>query len=133
MSDSSQMVIRVPTYYGDSTEGKEEFDSPYVPCVMKETGAAHMMLGTDNPLDITSPEIIAERRPGGWAIFLNIVGDTKAIIYFLDSISDEDDDENEVVVLPDGFINRVRVVHCLDEEFGNKLRGTTAAAVKGAL
>jgi hypothetical protein len=76
----------VPTYYEERIDTNErEFDSPEVPIVIQESAGIRIVLGTHEVEGVTKPDVQIERRPRGWAIFINPDGrETCAIIYVLD-------------------------------------------------
>jgi hypothetical protein len=80
----------VPTFYRGSDEaersGKNEFDDPHVPVLVRPADGIRIVLGTHDYFDIQAPDIQLERRPNGWAIFLHPVGggDSSGYVYFLD-------------------------------------------------
>jgi hypothetical protein len=78
-------TLRVPTYYGDRP-GKEEFDTPRVPIVFSDAAGARLVLGTRDPNEMGYPDVQVERRPGGWAVFINdSAGDVVAHVYIIDN------------------------------------------------
>jgi hypothetical protein len=86
------LVLMVPTYYGaaqvntESFPDKEEYDEPRVPVVVQDAEGVRVILGTSDFNDMNKPDIQIERRPNGWAIFLQPVGggDSSGLVYFLD-------------------------------------------------
>jgi hypothetical protein len=84
------ITIQVPTFYGTSTAEPPavlpEFGAPYVPLIVKEEDGIRICLGTSDPTKIDTPDIVVERRPAGWAIFLRPCGgdDECGHVYFLD-------------------------------------------------
>lgn len=87
-----ELLLMVPTFYGatygdrDRFTDKEEFDSPYVPMLVRPAEVVRVVLGSRDFEDTDKPDIRIERRPNGWAIFLHPVcgGDPCGRVYFLD-------------------------------------------------
>jgi hypothetical protein len=86
-----QFHCRVPTYVGELTAEERgpgvdpDFDKPYVPVRVSDAAGIRLILGTDDERDREKPEIVVERRPHGWAIFINSNGDeTVGVIFMLD-------------------------------------------------
>jgi hypothetical protein len=105
-------VIHVPTYYGNSNMPKEEYDEPNVPVMFANVAGARLLLGTDDPTNMVVPDIQAERRPGGWAVFINLEGDTQAVVYFLDN-------DTTVYIMPETLatVEVIKSERSLPEEF----------------
>jgi hypothetical protein len=79
-----------PTYVGHrncvlGVEVNKEFDNPSVPILIQCVEGIRIVLGSHNGEDWHVPEIHIERRPKGWAIFLNpSAGDPCGYVYLLD-------------------------------------------------
>lgn len=90
MSESSQKEFRlwIPTYYGHAFPNGEmpDFDNPLLPVLIREADGVRLILGAHDWNDMQAPDIVVERRPAGWAIFLHPVGggDPSGYVYFLD-------------------------------------------------
>src|SRR5688572_19510281 len=88
----ADLRIWVPTYFGEFLEHqknpstREEFDHPLVPVLAREAGGLRVVLGSHDLDDLSFPDILIERRPRGWAIFLHPLGgsDPSACVCFLD-------------------------------------------------
>lgn len=112
-----QYHCRVPTYVGALTPeergpgGGPDFAAPSVPVRISDAAGIRLILGTDDEQDRVKPEIVVERRPHGWAIFINCNADeTVGVVFMLDDgrtmllrepyvdspISDVDDIPSEV-------------------------------------
>jgi hypothetical protein len=80
----------LPTYVGrrthdDGMVSKGDFSPPHVPVVMTNCEGLRIVLGTDHLDDLERPDVQIERRPHGWAVFLNATGhETVAVVYFHD-------------------------------------------------
>jgi hypothetical protein len=81
----------VPTYFGHRNcvlgiDENEEFDNPHCPVMVRsDADGIRVMLGSHNTEDWGVPDVQIERRPKGWAIFLNpSAGDPSGYVYFLD-------------------------------------------------
>lgn len=76
-----RLRLQVPTYY---PEGKEWVE-PYVPVEVRYEDGLRIVLGKEE-LDGEAPDILIERRAGGWTIILHSEpgGDPKGYVYFLD-------------------------------------------------
>jgi hypothetical protein len=63
-----------------------DYGPPYVLVVICETDGVRVVLGSDDCEDLKKPDILVERRPNGWAIFLHPIGggDPSGYVYFLD-------------------------------------------------
>jgi hypothetical protein len=86
-----QLHCRVPTYVGELTAEERgpgvapDFGGPSVPVRVSEAAGIRVILGADDERDREKPEIVVERRPHGWAIFINCNGDeTVGVIFMLD-------------------------------------------------
>ena len=82
--------LAVPTYVASQPHGDEtdwpDFAEPSVPVAIHETGGIRVIMGTHDWKDNDKPDIQIERRPHGWAVFINPDdGDTVAYIYILDT------------------------------------------------
>jgi hypothetical protein len=105
-----ELKLLVPTYYGAAnceTErfpGKEEFDEPNVPMLIREAEGVRVVLGSHDFEDLSKPDVQIERRPNGWAIFLHPVpgGDPSGLVYFLD--------DGRSFLVPDGLVSEGIVV-----------------------
>jgi hypothetical protein len=85
-----EIEFEVPTYYGGRTAAGDEylpeFGGPYVPVITHSADGVRIVLGSHEWQDVDHPDIAIERRPHGWAIFLNPIGgsDSAGVIYFTD-------------------------------------------------
>jgi hypothetical protein len=87
-----RLKLLVPTYnanyypkqVNDGT--KPEFGAPYLPVVVHSADGIRVVLGTHEFLDVDAPDIMIERQPRAWAIFLHPIGggDPAGYVYFLD-------------------------------------------------
>lgn len=92
-------VVRVPTYYGARKlmnpevpltskyqGGVDEFDKPKIPIAIHEAEGLKLVLGTNDTQSLEHPTVQIERRPNGWAIFLQPLpdGDLCGTVYFHD-------------------------------------------------
>ena len=88
-----ELRLTVPTYNGtafpSATERGEieEYGPPKVPVLIRSEGGVRILLGTHDRDDPDRPDILIERRPNGWAIFLHPdgSGDPSGCVYFLDN------------------------------------------------
>ncbi len=86
------LKLKVPTYNAnyfprEVEEGtKQEFGKPLVPVVIHSADGVRVVLGTHRYMDCDKPDIMIERQPNGWVIFLHSVGggDPCGYVYFLD-------------------------------------------------
>jgi hypothetical protein len=86
------LKLLVPTYNGNyyskqvSDRTKPEFGPPYLPVVVHSADGVRVVLGTHEFLDVDAPDIMIERQPRAWAIFLHPFGggDPVGYVYFLD-------------------------------------------------
>lgn len=83
--------FRVPTYHGDVTDSTAraalpEFGDPAVPVVIRCASGVRVVLGSIDFSDMSAPDVLIERHPRGWAIFLHPAGggDPSGAVYFLD-------------------------------------------------
>ncbi|GMU20587.1 MAG: hypothetical protein AMXMBFR13_06840 [Phycisphaerae bacterium] len=85
----SEVKLSVPTYYGHRnaqlSQDGEDFGGPIVPVVVHEAEGIRIVLGSHDLHD-DKADILLERRPGGWSIFLHPQGggDPSGYICFLD-------------------------------------------------
>jgi hypothetical protein len=87
-----EFKLHIPTYYGDADDpsgpakGKQEFDTPIVPVVVREADGVRIVLGSHDYDDMRAPDVQIERRAGGWVIFLHPLGggDPSGYVIFLD-------------------------------------------------
>jgi hypothetical protein len=122
-----ELKLLVPTYYGamyakaESCQDKNDSDPPFVPVLIREAEGVHVVLGTHDFDDRSKPDIQIERRPNGWAIFLNPLpgGDTSGLIYLLD--------DGRSLLVPDGLhlgsiqvLDRVEEVPMIDDPPANE-------------
>src|SRR5258707_5559493 len=73
--DTPQLRLWVPTYFGHrncelGVEENEEFDNPHVPVLVHSADGVRLILGSHDYEDCYAPDVQIERRPKGWAIFL---------------------------------------------------------------
>lgn len=85
----AEFTVTVPTYYGDHDPyppGKDEWDAPHVPVLVREADGLRIVLGSHDLNNSDAPDIYVERRPNGWAFFLHPEGgnDAAGFVYFLD-------------------------------------------------
>jgi hypothetical protein len=84
----AEFAVLSPTYYGKHDplpEGKQEWDEPHVPVLVRECDGLRIVLGShDYHADV--PDIQIERQPSGWAIFIHPQpgGDPAGYVYILD-------------------------------------------------
>lgn len=59
---------------------------PYVAILVRQGDGIRLVLGTHDYNDRRAPDMLVERRPNGWVVFLHTVasGDPCGTIYFLD-------------------------------------------------
>jgi hypothetical protein len=84
--------LSVPTYYGTAYADQDvlsdlpDYDHPNVPVVIHQGEAVRIVLGSRDVMDLEKPDVLIERRPKGWAIFLHpeAGGDPSGVVYFLD-------------------------------------------------
>jgi hypothetical protein len=84
--------LTVPTYNRDfyhdedAARRREEFGDPEVPVVIREEAGVRILLGTHDPRDGEAPDVLIERHPRGWMIFLHPLGssDPCAFVFFAD-------------------------------------------------
>jgi hypothetical protein len=100
------LTLSVPTYYAtayithDVVGDLPDYDSPNVPVLVHQGEAVRLVLGAHDIYDSEKPDILIERRPKGWAIFLHPVGsgDPSGVVFFLDDgrsfVLREDSSEN---------------------------------------
>jgi hypothetical protein len=81
-----ELKLYVPTYHGDKTQGRGEFDDPRHPVVVRDADGVRIVLGSHDFWDTKCPDVQIERRPGGWMIFLHPVGgsDPSGYVFMLD-------------------------------------------------
>lgn len=92
-----ELPLTVPTYYGalptDQEKGpnytyggKQEWDDPQMPVLIHAAEGLRAVLGSHDRHDYTVPDVHIERRPHGWALFINSLGgsDTAAVVYIHD-------------------------------------------------
>jgi hypothetical protein len=85
-----ELKIYAPTYFGETagykTGAKPEFGNPRVPVLIRAADGAMIVLGAHQYAVGKAPDIQIERRPNGWAIFLQPIagGDSSGHLYFLD-------------------------------------------------
>jgi len=103
--------MMVPTYHAEMAAkagltDNNDFGEPSVPVLICDAEGVRIVLGTHDYKDFSKPEVQIERRPNGWAIFLNPVagGDTSGLVYFLD--------DGRSFLVPDGLPSEA--IHVLD-------------------
>jgi hypothetical protein len=85
-----QFRLWVPTYVGHrncilGVKEDKEFENPQVPVLIQSVEGIRVVLGSHNYQEWHAPDVQIERRPKGWAIFLNpSAGDPSGYVYFLD-------------------------------------------------
>ena len=87
-----ELGIIAPTYNAQSFPNevelglKPEYGPPYLPVLIRESEGVRLILGTYVANDLTKPDILIERQPNGWMIFLHPLpgSDPSGYIYFLD-------------------------------------------------
>ncbi|HWB00854.1 MAG TPA: hypothetical protein VG713_20320 [Pirellulales bacterium] len=92
VNSAGELKLLVPTYNGRAYASQvekgalREYGTPYVPIVIREAAGIRIVLGSHDPDDKDAPDILVERRPKGWAIFLHPWGraDASGYVYFLD-------------------------------------------------
>jgi hypothetical protein len=82
--------LAVPTYVASQPHEEEtdwpDFAEPNVPVVVHEAEGLRVVMGTHDWKDNDKPDIQIERRPHGWAMFINPgAGDAVAYLYILDN------------------------------------------------
>ena len=81
-------AFELPTFYGAriaAGEDQEEFACPLVPVLARVGSGLRIILGTHDDNDCEKPDVLIERRPNGWAIFVHPGTDApSAIFYILD-------------------------------------------------
>lgn len=105
---SPQLRLLVPTYVGHRNcvlglDDNDDFDEPNVPVLIHPAEGVRVVLGTHDYEDYHVPDVMIERRPRGWAIFLHPSGgDPRGYVYFLDDgrcflIQEFGDDAIEII------------------------------------
>lgn len=97
-----EFLLRVPTFYGNvNGENPEraihdDFDQPFIPVLVREADGVRVVLGSHCSDDLDVPDILIERRPRGWTIFLHPVGssDPSGYVFF--------NDDGSSFALPEG-------------------------------
>jgi hypothetical protein len=110
-SDSIQQFhLRVPTYYGAVKEevlrefNLPEYGEPETPVLVHSAAGVRVVLGTHKLADWDKPDVQIERRPNGWAIYLNPSGgDPCGCVYFLD--------DGRSLLLPERGMYAIEVIH----------------------
>src|SRR5262245_260057 len=88
--DPATWKLVVPTYVASQPHDQNgdwpDFAEPNVPVAVHEAEGIRVIMGTHDWKDNDKPDIQIERRPHGWAVFINPnAGDTAAYVYILDS------------------------------------------------
>lgn len=105
----------VPTYYGAQNElladrrfERLEYSDPLVPILVREEAGLRLILGRQNVREDSASDILVERRPYGWAIFLHpFGGDASGAVYILD--------DGRTFVVPEvgiGPTPPIQTLHC---------------------
>lgn len=121
-----ELKLFVPTYnaaaFPDEVLREEipEFGNPFVPVLVKEVAGIRIVLGSHDYDSEHAPDILVERRPNGWAIFLHPVGggDPSGYVYFCD--------DGRSYLLPEhgiGVTASIEVVESMDDVKGVDLPG----------
>jgi hypothetical protein len=87
-----EVKVYVPTYYGAllakqvAKSDEPEFGAPLVPLFIRDEDGLRVLLGAPHRDRDEDADILIERRPNGWAIFLHpLTGcDPIGCVYFLD-------------------------------------------------
>ena len=80
------LELNVPTYVGEQQRAtRADYAEPHVPVLVYEDRGVRIVLGT-HERQALAPDMQIERRPHGWAIFLNPMpgSDPSALVYFHD-------------------------------------------------
>src|SRR2546430_5598130 len=88
----SELKLLIPTYNGNlfpqqvEADEIEEYGDPHVPVTAYREAGLRIVLGTHDPEeDSEKPDLLIERQPHAWAIFIHPDGtDPSAYIYILD-------------------------------------------------
>ena len=86
MRKAPVLELNVPTYVGEQQRAvAADYAEPCVPVLVYEDRGVRIVLGTHDRQAL-APDVQIERRPHGWAIFLNPLpsGDPCALVYFHD-------------------------------------------------
>jgi hypothetical protein len=86
-----KLTLHVPTYYGiqrsreTEAQHRPEYGTPLVPISVAQADGVRLVLGDRPSRRRVRPDVQIERRPNGWAIFLQPeFGDPVGYVYFLD-------------------------------------------------
>jgi hypothetical protein len=113
--DSVELNLVVPTYnyqlYGEQVDRGElpEYGEPLVPVLIRDEAGVRIVLGTHDFKDHSKPDLLIERQPQGWAIFLHPEGggDPSGVVYFLDDGRSFVTPENDL-----GSSNNIQFLEC---------------------
>ncbi len=83
-----ELRITIPTYYRKEApgDGPAHYGEPTVPILIRWADALRVVFGAHDHRNTRAPDLLIERRPGGWALFLHPAGgdDPSGCVYFLD-------------------------------------------------
>ena len=86
-----EMVLHVPTYNANyyptqvETGLIEEYGTPFVPVVIQEAAGIRVVLGTEDCNESRATDILIDRQPNGWVVFLHpFGGDPSGYVYLCD-------------------------------------------------
>jgi len=85
--------FRIPTFYGaqnaqlpEPDKGRCDFSDPFAKILVRDEDGLRVLLMSGDIAPKDAPDILIERRPHGWAMFLHPVGNSEpsGYVYFLD-------------------------------------------------
>ncbi len=87
-----ELKLMVPTYVGDCEQHNAEetdnpdFGQPFLPVLIHESDGIRVIMGSHDRVNSKVPDVLIERRPKGWVIFLHPIGgsDPSGMIFFCD-------------------------------------------------
>ncbi len=90
IESENELKLFVPTNIGNLYPATQyappEFDKPYEPVLVREANGVRIVLGTHVYSNVEKPDVLIERRPNGWVVFLHPLGrgDASGIVCFHD-------------------------------------------------